>query len=431
LGYLIARALYLGPNTMNVPGATLGFAPLSILRSFGIFLLDLPGVYLNEQHFVGMTPSHIALPVKLAQAGFLLANVLGLCLYFWSRRVTFRSKLECGLLSALALTLLVPPSLIHKHDLRYVVASLMAYLLVLARVVPAIVGSSRALAVLAVTLIAGYAAGTGVYFRRHMDGLYYVVGSRVAESAKVLTIDRFGQSLRNFRLAIPAGAGIDWALLNGELFRVYLNDPHYQVLRYSKLEEIDPINDTPLLVLACPTDHCEDVTIFALEERAEQNRLRFDAVRRFEEGEVEPNAVVSTPTGRGVFVGVLDDGTGAQHTLTVVSGFHYRSSAIPLERGDELCIRYRMPYAQSDGAGLRIKAVTVGAARLLLDDAALKPKPQWDRRCLDLSSLAGRQVKIDVEVYSPSGDPIADCVTFGRFSVLRALDSTRSATTVR
>jgi hypothetical protein len=418
LAFTLARAFYLGARSMDVPGAQLGFSPLSVLSSYCIFLLDIPGIYLNEGWFVGIGARDVALPLQVAQAAFFFGNLFLLSAYFLSSKVAPPAKTEAAVLGALVLALLVPAALIHKHDPRYVAPSVAVYLLILAWVIPA-VARGRILALVSAALLAGYATFSGLYFRQYIDGLYFVSANKIAQSAKELTVDRLGQSLRGFRLAIPSNEQVDFALHWGDLFRRYLNDPQFEVLHYSSLDELEPNGGKPLLVLACDAGVCRDITALALEARTERDRLRFDVIGHFAAGEISPLTAASTPTGRGVFVGFLGDAVGGHHSLTVVSGYQYRAPLALVERGDQLCMLYRMPYLQSDGASFRIRAINRGETRLLLD-AAVTPSSDWAGRCLDLSE-SGRDVGIEVEVYSPSGDSTADWLTFARFAVLRPL----------
>jgi len=419
--YLLGRTHYLSGHSASVPGAEIGLHPLAILRSYGIFLLDLPGIYLNEEWFIGIRAARVAWTIKLLQAAFLIGSTLALCVHFRNRQVERRTKLESAFLAAFVLVLLVPGALIHKHDPRYVAPSLMAYLILLARAMPVSVGHQAGAAVAAAAL-AAYAMTTGVYFRRYMDNLYFVSANKIAANVKTLTIDRFGQSLRAYRIAIPASSELGYPLHWGLFFCAYLDDPAYQVVQYKNLDEIEIPDPKPLLILGCGAGTCIDVTAPLQEARADRDRLRFDLIHEFGNGgTIEPDTAVSTPTGRGVFAGASEDELGRHPSLTLVSGFHYRVPARAIEPGDELCLRYHMPYVRSDGAGLRIKAVAPGAAEaIVFDDAGLKPRPGWDRKCVALSPIARRRVQLDLEVYSPSGDSTADWVTFTQLAVLRA-----------
>src|SRR5262249_17819853 len=143
-----------------------------------------------------------------------------------------------------------------KHDPRYVAPSLMAYLILLARVTPVLAGHRTA--ALAAAALAAYAVSTGFYFRRHVDNLYFVSANRTAANVKALTVDRFGRSLRAYRVAIPASSDLGFPLHWGLLFSAYLDDPAYQVLQYQTLDDIEIPVGKPLLVLGCTTGTCID-----------------------------------------------------------------------------------------------------------------------------------------------------------------------------
>src|SRR5258708_35203672 len=119
------------------------------------------------------------------------------------------------------------------------------------------------------------------------------------------------------------------------------------------------------MVIGWPAGLGRDITADFREARAERQRIRFDLIEDFERSTVEPESTVSTPSGRGVFVDVANDDLGTHPSLTMVSGFRYHAPPRTVERGDELCMRYRMPYPQSDGAGLRITATAEGVGPML------------------------------------------------------------------
>jgi hypothetical protein len=419
-GFAAARAAYLGPHAMEIPGAHLAFDVGKILRSYGIFLMDLPGVYFNESWFTGIDASDVSRPMQIAQAAFVVAMIALHVAWFSSKRVALQFKLESAVLAGMALALLGPPALIHKHDPRYVEPSLMCWMLMLARMRPAW-ASRRAAVAVATTAFTAYALLAGAYFRKQIPNLYFRQSEQIAGRVKAVTIDRYGSSLRGMEIAMPSSMNLDYSVGWGWLFRAYLNIPPSQLLHYQKLEDLKLAPGKPHLVLSCPGEICKDVTS-AFDAAADSARMRFDLIAAFPQGEISPKleAPVTTPTGQGVFPGVFGEDAGAKHALTVLSGFQYRSGAITAEATDRLCIRYRIPFVQSDGAGLRIEAETAGGKRLMLaDDAALKPD-DWSRRCIELAAVSGAPVHFKLTVYSPSGDMTADWVTVTELAVLRA-----------
>jgi hypothetical protein len=432
IGYLFWRWLLLGSQVTQIAGATLDFSPLSIARSFGIFFLDLFTVYLNQEWFVGINYEDVAWYIKAAQFAFLAGNVLLFAAYFRSDSVPRRDKEIAVLLWALLAALLLPGALVSKNDLRYISPSFMVYAYLLAGAIPAVFPRPMPFTI-AVGGLAAFVVTTSFYFRQHIEQLYYVYSNRIAESMKAATIDRFGRSLREYSVWLPPLPDDGWALLGDTFFGVYLDDFAFKTHRYTHLDEVDDKADK-LLVLSFdwPTRSFHDVTPAVRDAVRRRGRVRFDALATFDSGTVDPLSTVSTPNGRGAFVGAYsssDESVEPETVLTVISGFHYRSRPIHIARGDELDLTFRMPLPDSDGAGLRIQALNQGSGEVLLDDAKLKPCGCWTRRRLDISTLADRDVQLDVEVYSPSGNSVGDWVAFKDLSILGPPPASRAGQT--
>lgn len=418
--YFMLRRILLGPSMTNVPGAALNFQVLPILRSYGIMFLDLFSVYLNEYHFVGIDSHQVAKPILALQGLFLAANAALAIAYARSRTISRRDKQIAAALVLLMLAMLVAPALIQKNDLRYIAPAYALYAVLVSTALVSL-ARGRLLQMGLAASFAAYVVTTSLYFRRHLDGLFYVEGTRIAESLKTLTIDRYGASLRDMDVFLPQHPDLDWPLQGDLFFRVYLGDIGVVTHRYRDLDEVELRGPGRLLVLGfdAPASTFYDITESVLDERRRKTHPTLDLAALLSEGTSGPHPAVSTSTGQGVLIGKVsgDAERTTSPILTVLSGFYFRSSHFLVEPGAELSLAYRVPLPTSQAAGLHLVALTNAGDTRLFDDVILKPELSWRRRRLDLRTFVGQQIQLDVAIDSPAGSAVGDGISFKNLSV--------------
>lgn len=412
IAYLIGRRLVMGAETMTVPGAKIELSVVAIARSFGIFFLDVFGVYLNESHFIGLQWQDTPLWLRSLQIFWAAIWIVGLVVYLAVLKIPTAVRQRALIVALLAVAMLIPSSLIHKHDAKYVIASLMAAFVVTGDALLLLRSAARtALACIAI----GVVALTTWFYKNHLVDAYYVRGSVIAQRAKALTFDRFGLSLRDYQLYFPNADYLDWPLLYGKLFNVYLGDEAYASSRYASLEEID-FERPKLIVLATGRDGLlVDVTDSERSKRTRARSLRWSGVDSFSEGAVTPATHDSqTPTGAGAYVGTIADRSldeAPEPSLIVLSGFHWLSKAINVSPSEQLAIAYKIPFEESDGAVLRVSIVdALGKSHEVLTDQ-IAVESTWRHQRVNLDAFAGQAVRVDVEVRSDGGSIDADWLT--------------------
>lgn len=277
------------------------------------------------------------------------------------------------------------------------------------------------------------AAGVAVdvFYRGHLDDVFFIKGQRTADSIKAQIVDRYSDDdvkMRPTYLVIGDQDIIRGGYFkNDTFFRFYRPGWQAPIVYVAQVDDIAP-PDGPAwdraMIFAMRGDDVVDVTTPAkavLEEgRSSQSGSR---VRRlsFQDSEIVGAGRASTPTRRGVFGFMLAGPLGPVKTITIVSTFAARFRNVEIDRDAVLAFSVAMPLTFGDGARAYALA-EISGQRTQIFEARLPPArgggPSWRDYTVDLGRLAEQQVALVLGVDSPGGDATADWVAFSRVRVV-------------
>ena len=148
-----------------------------------------------------------------------------------------------------------------------------------------------------------------------------------------------------------------------------------------------------------------------------QGGILYDFVANFDRGSVTPETKTATPTGKGAALLPLTLEQKAEQTLTILTGFQYKSAPIIVPSKSQLVLSYAMRFKESDGMSFRVFLYESAKKDFLLD-IPVKVPPKWETSRVSLSKYAGKTMSVAVEGYSPSGNLNYDWLAFRQLQIV-------------
>ncbi len=331
------------------------------------------------------------------------------------------------LLLALAAGMLLPALLTIRLEQRWLLAPFCLGLLAAACSMESSIATRRIRSALVALLCVSSILLDGVIMA-HYDRIYFVSSSRLAADVKRDIVDGYPQRQDGVALLASANDCL-WTLRSGGFFRVYGGQVR-PVHCFSSLEEATAsgLGDGTHLYVRGAENRFQDYRADAGKLAARSNeRKRYDFLESFEQGRIDDERVVSTPTGRGVLLMPWDSSSGVQRTVTLLSGFSYRYDGIPMAAGDELRFSVAMVYPTPDPARLVVRLLSQGAPpRILYSEDIPPPATEAPRTFLEVQVPLGPAgepgAALEFSVQSPGGDNRGHWVALAEPRLVRAGD---------
>lgn len=279
-----------------------------------------------------------------------------------------------------------------------------------------------------IALIVIASLGVDTFYRQYNSNIYFFGSLKTADSAKARVIDAYGPELKQSDIYIITNGLIsvtEWPFLDNYFFRLYTANPDLKVNYVDSLAAIphNPVRlDRTLVFNITNQGQIEDLTLkirpYLQTQVNSRDKIDFDFVTAFSQGEINDKRTVSTPTKQGVFLESWPGILAQIKSITVLSTFTYSYSNITIKKGDYLAFDAAVPIAGGDGVQAYLAIVANGKTQPEIFKADLPPaeenfKLSWKSYQVPLDAYVGQQITLVFGAKSPSGNMDADWVAFG------------------
>lgn len=327
------------------------------------------------------------------------------------------------LLLSLAAFLLFPTLITIHLEHRWLFAPF-TILMLLAAWASAHIARRRAL-VLAATMAVSSIAVDSLAMRGY-DGVFMVYSPRFATKVKQDVIDA-DPAAKHSLILLAAGAQCNWTLLDGAFFRIY-GGAYRPIYCEESLESAVAANRPGNLRVygEGPDGRLKDLTSEYEKLRRDVKEASFDFVQRFPEGRIDnPGNINIGVDGARILPWDTASGTKAV-ALTVVSGFSYVYSDVPVGDREMLSFDVAMLYPASQPARAVVRALGADGTSTTLFARVLQPPgegsaPAFQSFEVPLAQYAGQRVTIAFATETPGNDPTGHWIGFARPRIVKAI----------
>jgi hypothetical protein len=323
-----------------------------------------------------------------------------------------RAQLGVALpLLATAALLLAPALTTIRLEQRWLLAPFTLLLLVLAWAAGVAGRRAPPLRWLPAVVLAGASVLLDALVMRHFDALYLVSSAKVAQAVKRDVLDR-GYDPASGLVFIANRSVCTWVLLGGGFFRVYGTGT--QPVRCVDTAADLPLDAVPpgarVFAIVAPMRVVDATADWRAVAARAQGRTTFDFLDHVAQGRINSEAVVSTPTGRGVFTGQWGSLVGARDVMIVISGFSYRFEGLRIGPDTWLEFGVGMPYPTAEPARAVVKVSLAGedAGQVIYSRDLAPPNDvssaSFAYEAIPLAQFAGRTVALTFATQTPGSD---------------------------
>ncbi len=410
------------PFFIGTGGTHLGIDLRLILEHFVHALLSVFGFNDGPDYLVGTSVSlgwnvMCMLAVIFATCWVI---ILGLGLYRVQSNQPIWVRLRWPLLLLAAAAALVAPALLTiRLEQRWLFASFVVILFVSAWAVGAVSHKLRALLTSMIIFMCLASITLDTLIMKQFDKVFFISSPRFAEIVKRDVADKLPQNIDDIALLADANQ-CSWTLSNGGFFRVYGGHQ----LKVSCFSSLDAAANAKLplhthLYAENSKQILEDVTaaLSQVKQRASEEEMVFNFLKEFPNGLINDSSKVDSPTGHGALLIPWNSTTGANETLTVISGFSYRYDDVPVAANAQLRFAVGMVYPSSESARAVLRLNRGDSAPVEIYSRDLIPPEagadlRFESVSISLKAYAKQHVSISFAVESPSGHSAGHWVAF-------------------
>jgi hypothetical protein len=168
------------------------------------------------------------------------------------------------------------------------------------------------------------------------------------------------------------------------------------------------------------TNRLEFGTYYAIRFSPKRHsEVQFDFLALFENGHVNDDRHVDTPSGKGAFILPLNTQLGVDNTLTVLSGFSYTYDNVFIGQSPVLRFDVGMVYPIPEPARAVVKVIGGDGIVEIVYSMVLPIQPKMEKVKLlpipiSLNRYSGQKVSVVFSVETPGNDSSGHWVAFGR-----------------
>lgn len=396
-------------------GTSIAFDLGTILTFFGSGLLSIFGVNKGPEYLVGYGYLQFTEQLKNLSVFFVILSFALLFVYLLQNVILTRDntarvkELKLLLVAAAAIgALLLSGCITIRLEQRWLTAPFVAYLIYFAYIVSKIRFKFAFVLRKAVLILLLICAFT-IFDAQHsgVGHLYFSRAMRIAQNFYDASIFRYGESLSDYTVYIIGNNEMQWAVGHEGLsmFDIYLdNDVDFKYV--SSVEEVNQD------YASTEEDQKKPVKIFRMEGNLQVSEvpsttigMNISSTLTSYENQVSPDAPADTPSGTGVF---SDGGTG----FTVLSGYCNTIQDVEIPEEAMLYLEFGMPYEISDGAFVTVTLTSDGMTFDLIAFPVYYSDGVSEAMLVEIGNDVSMSGDISIRVTSPSGDAVADWVTF-------------------
>ena len=348
------------PFFVGTGGTLMGFNFSRVITLLSQGIASVGGFNSGPSYLIGQTLRQYS-PLEWILAG--TVSALWMLLVIWgvaSIKRTSKAELSGSqhhavylllIIAAFGLLLLGPPALTIRLEQRWLFGPFSLVLLIAAWAIGRVTQRSRKFATAAVLVLCGASISLDAQIAQHFGKIYMVYSARFAAAVRH-SIAANAPKSHDRILFFARQEYCSWVLQNGKFFSIYglgarkvsCDNPWDTKTFARQLEQPMPKNTEAYLWT--PRHRLVNSTAFwqkrTKEYRAEKILVNFISI--FQKGIINDDRHISTPSGRGVFIGTYYSTKGPLPTITVLSNFTYQFSGLHVLPRSTLSFGVSMVY---------------------------------------------------------------------------------------